>query len=92
MATIKKDFIVKNGVQVGGDILPDSDLAYDIGSATARFKDLYLSGSTITLGNIQLKDNGDGTLGIFDSDISVIEFRIFAMTLSICQCSILQKK
>jgi hypothetical protein len=39
-------------VSVGGAILPTTDVAYDLGSATYRFKDLYLSGSTINLGGV----------------------------------------
>ena len=31
-------------------IIPDADEAYDLGSATNKFKDLYLSGSTIYIG------------------------------------------
>ena len=51
-----KDFKVKNGIITGGSIIPDSDEAYDLGSATRKWKDLYLSGSTLILGNIRLKD------------------------------------
>ena len=29
---------------VSGDIIPDTDIAYDLGSTTNRFRDLYLSG------------------------------------------------
>ena len=36
--------------RVGTDIIPDTDVAYDLGSATYRFRDLYLSGSSIELG------------------------------------------
>ena len=39
---------------VKGDIIPDTNVAYDIGSATKRFKDLYLSGNTIDLGGTAL--------------------------------------
>lgn len=53
-----KDFKVKNGIIAGGSILPDSNETYDLGSATKRWKDLYLSGSTLVLGNIRLKDSG----------------------------------
>ena len=53
-----KDFKVKNGIITGGSIIPDSDEAYDLGSATKKWKDLYLSGSTLILGNIRLKDSG----------------------------------
>jgi len=34
-----------------GDIVPDANEAYDLGSSTRRFKDLYLSGSSLYLGN-----------------------------------------
>ena len=53
-----KDFKVKNGIITGGSIIPDSDEVYDLGSATKKWKDLYLSGSTLILGNIRLKDSG----------------------------------
>lgn len=46
---------------VSSNILPDSDVTYDIGSPSLRFKDIYLSGNTIVLGTIALKDEG-GTL------------------------------
>jgi hypothetical protein len=36
---------------VKGNISPDTDAAYDIGSASFGFKDLYLSGSSIRLGS-----------------------------------------
>ena len=39
-----------------GTILPDTNIAYDIGSPTRRFKDLYLSGSSLYIGNIVLQD------------------------------------
>ena len=35
---------------VSGHILPDTDITYDLGSATNRFRDLYLSGNSIQLG------------------------------------------
>jgi len=36
---------------VKGNIVPDTNIAYDLGSASKRFRDLYLSGSSIKLGN-----------------------------------------
>jgi hypothetical protein len=35
---------------VKGDIIPDTNIAYDLGSSSFRFRDLYLSGSSINLG------------------------------------------
>jgi hypothetical protein len=39
---------------VSGNIIPDTDEAYDIGSPTKKFRDLYLSGTTIYLGTTPL--------------------------------------
>ena len=49
-----------------GSLIPDSNEAYDLGSATKKWRDLYLSGNTITLGTLQLKDSG-GQLVFVDS-------------------------
>lgn len=50
-------------VSLGGSIVPDTNLAYDLGTPTNRFKDLYLSGSTIDLGGVELK-NSSGNLEV----------------------------
>jgi hypothetical protein len=55
MATYSKDFIVKNGLQVGGHIMPDDNETYDLGSSSKKFRDLYLSAGTIYLGELFLK-------------------------------------
>ena len=43
---------------VGTDIIPDTDVTYDLGSATYRFRDLYLSGSSIKLGAATITATG----------------------------------
>ena len=43
---------------VKGNIIPDADEAYDIGSMTHKFRDLYLSGSTINLGGVEITNDG----------------------------------
>jgi len=48
------------------NIIPSADSAYDLGSAGAKWKDLYLSGTTIYLGSIILKDSA-GSLAVYDS-------------------------
>jgi len=48
---------------VGQDILPTTDVTYDLGSPSKRFRDLYLSGSTIDLGGKTLSINNN-TLSI----------------------------
>ena len=49
-----------------GSIIPDSNEVYDLGSSTKKWRDLYLSGSTITLGTLSLKDSG-GDLIVVDA-------------------------
>jgi len=48
------------------NIIPSADSAYDLGSAGAKWKDLYLSGQSIYLGSVILKDSA-GSLVIYDS-------------------------
>ena len=54
-------------------LIPTSNITYDIGSSTMRYKDLYLSGNTINLGDIKLSTNGtafsvaNATGGVFPS-------------------------
>src|SRR6056300_1522297 len=42
---------IASDLTVGGDIVPSTDFGSSLGSATKRFKDLFLSGDTITLGS-----------------------------------------
>jgi hypothetical protein len=44
---------------VGGNILPNANVTYNLGSPTARFKDLYLSNNTIYMGNASISANGN---------------------------------
>lgn len=55
-----------NALQVGGNITPTSDSAYDIGTSSLKFRDIYLSSGTIHLGGVKLKADG-GSLTIQDS-------------------------
>jgi hypothetical protein len=70
-----------------GTILPDTNIAYDIGSSTKRFKDLYLSGSTIYLGNATLTSTGtafDLPLGttVAGSPIGIDENSTYGFSIS----------
>jgi hypothetical protein len=48
-------------LEVAGDITPDANVAYDLGNNTNRFRDLYLSGSSITLGFQDITSNATHT-------------------------------
>jgi len=41
-----------------GHFLPETDVTYDLGSSSLKWRDLYLSGSTIKLGNATISDSG----------------------------------
>lgn len=51
---------------IAQDILPDADSSRSLGSVSKKWKDLYLSGSTIYLGGLQLQ-NKLGQLSVADS-------------------------
>ena len=59
---------IVNGV-VSGDLIPDTDVAYDLGSPSKKFRDIYLSNNTIYLGDNQISVT-DGKLGINGSFIN----------------------
>lgn len=43
---------------VKGNVIPDTNIAYDLGSATNRFRDLFLSGTSLHLGDAILTSLG----------------------------------
>jgi sulfur carrier protein ThiS len=55
---------------VSGNIIPDTDSTYSIGSENKKFKDIFLSGGTVYIDNLGLSanpDNGTITIGQLDS-------------------------
>jgi hypothetical protein len=55
-------------VSVTGDIIPNGNITYDLGTSTNRFKDLYLSGTSIFLGTSQIAENADGDIVLTNGD------------------------
>ena len=53
---------------VSSNLVPVGSGVLNLGSNTNRWGDLFLTGSTITLGDIVLKDNGSNILGVFGAD------------------------
>jgi len=43
---------------VGGSLIPDANEQYDLGSSTYRFRDLFLSGTSINLGGVIISSDG----------------------------------
>jgi hypothetical protein len=70
-----------------GDIVPDANETYDIGSNTNRFKDIYLSGSSIHLGNAVITSTGtavDLPLGttVAGNPVGINEGDTYGITIS----------
>ncbi len=57
---------VKGALEVNGNITPGADSSHSIGSASLKFKDLFLSSGTIHLGGVKLRADGN-KLSIQDS-------------------------
>ena len=55
---IKNNLDVDGNIEVGGNIIPTTDIAQDLGSPTNRFRDLYISGASIYLGDTVLTSDG----------------------------------
>ena len=46
--------------RINSAIVPAANVTYDLGTSLMRWKDLYLAGSTIVLGNTTITDSADG--------------------------------
>ena len=51
-------FLTSIAGTVTGNLIPNNDIQYDLGSSTNRFRDLFLSGNSITLGTAQITSTG----------------------------------
>ena len=49
---------------IAADLIPDGNETRDLGSSTNRWRDLYLSGSTINLGGTELSKDTDGNVEV----------------------------
>jgi hypothetical protein len=52
---------------VSSNLIPDTNVTYDLGSSTNRWKDLYLSGSTIDLSGTKITRDTNGGIKISDN-------------------------
>ncbi len=55
-------------VQITGNVLPLTTNVYNLGSSSLRWNELFLQGSTITLGNVVIKNTSGNTIGFFGPD------------------------
>jgi hypothetical protein len=66
------------------NIVPDTNNTYDLGTSSNRFKDLYLSGSTLHIGSIKItessgsvvfKDSDNNPIGVSTIDSAYVQLR-----------------
>ena len=55
-------------VQITGNVIPVTSNIYNLGSTSLRWNELFLQGSTITLGNVVIKNTAGNTIGFFGPD------------------------
>lgn len=55
---------INGNTTVAGNIVPNANEQYDLGSATNRFRDLYLSTNTIKMGSNTIGFNGTGAANL----------------------------
>jgi hypothetical protein len=67
---------VTGTTQVTGNIIPSANITYDLGSSTKKFKDLYLSGATIHLGDTDLKSENNSLKVLHNGSTTLQKIRI----------------
>jgi hypothetical protein len=69
------EFGAAGNLTVPGNIIPDTDVAYDLGSPTNRFRDIYVSSSTIYLGTSTISISSEGQMLVNGNDaVSKLEY------------------
>lgn len=89
---LKGDLFTSGNIVVEKDILPFGDEVVSLGSVDKKFKDLFLSGSTIHLGSSKIQDQG-GYVAVYDSNnspSSLIAKEIKLGTDSLGECLIIR--
>ena len=78
--TIDQAVTVSSDLTVGGDVVPSTDLGSSLGSATKRFKDLYVSSNTIYIGNTTLSVTPGGSLAVGGTSVSSFDGAFSSLT------------
>jgi molybdenum-dependent DNA-binding transcriptional regulator ModE len=66
VTTLLATKLSSTGGTISGHLIPSANTTYDLGSSTKAFRDIYLSGNTITLGTVKLED-GAASLVVRDT-------------------------
>ena len=64
---IQERLDIDGNIKIKGNIYPETNITYDLGTNNKRFKDLYLSGNSINLDNLLISKNSSNNLEIKDT-------------------------
>lgn len=85
---------IEFGARVASNILPAANNTYSLGSANMRFKDLFISGGTLYLGNVVVSaEDGDFTVSsnmVVEGTTTYVSNADFAAGLSVAQTAVFQ--
>lgn len=73
--------VSNSNITIGGHIVPKSNVAFDLGAANMRFRDLYLSGNTIDLGGAKIQNDGGNNISIKDTDNNLKTLTVDKLTI-----------
>ena len=59
---------IPGNVNATGNLIPGANVTYDIGSSASRWKDLYLSGTSIFLGTSSITEDANGGIVLTNGD------------------------
>jgi hypothetical protein len=59
---------IPGNVNPTGNIIPSGNVTYDLGTSTQRWRDIYLSGSSIYLGSSTIEEDSNGNVIITNGD------------------------
>ena len=61
---------------ISANLIPSSNVTYDLGSESNRWKDLYLSGQTINLGGTKIQQSDNGEVRFLSANNAPIKLRV----------------
>lgn len=67
---------------IPSNLVPSSNVTYDLGTAQKSWRSLYLSGNTIYLGGTNISKNNDGSLRITDGANNAVALQVSSISVS----------
>jgi hypothetical protein len=67
ISEIQERLDIDGNIKIKGNIYPETDITFDLGTSNKRFRDLYLSGNSINLDNLLISKDSSNNLDIKDN-------------------------